>query len=116
MIKQFMAVTAGLGALWASSFAGEVAACPDDYPERAASYVESRLGDPRGARVQIASEPYRVAADVNGREDLQGWGVDIRVRTRQPGGDYGNYVPYTVVFIDGEPVALNEDADELTRV
>jgi hypothetical protein len=116
MKKTLFALAASALALCATSLAGDIAACPDDYPVQAASYVESRLDDDRGARVQVVSEPYRVAADINGYSDVQGWGVDIRVRSRLPGGDYGNYVPYTVVFVNGEPVALCEDTQGVTRV
>jgi hypothetical protein len=113
--KSLISVAAGVGMMFAVSQAGDIAACPDTYPEQAISYVQSRLTDARGSRVQIVSEPYRVEADVSGYSDLPGWGVDIRVRSRLPGGDYGNYVPYTVVFVNGEPVALCVDSDELTR-
>ncbi|MEZ5915549.1 MAG: hypothetical protein R3C42_08010 [Parvularculaceae bacterium] len=70
----------------------------------------------RAARGQIVSEPYRVSADVSGYDDLQGWGVDVRVRSRLPGGRYSDFVGYTVIFVNGEPVALCDDASELTRV
>ncbi len=114
--KTLISLAAGASILFAVSQAGDIAACPDTYPEQATSYVESRLADARGARVQIVSEPYRIEADVSGYSDLPGWGVDIRVRSRLPGGDYGNYVPYTVVFVNGEPVALCVDSKDLTRV
>ncbi len=116
MKKTLFALAASAMALCASSLAGDIAACPDDYPVQATSYVESRLEDARGARVQIVSEPYRVQADIADYSGVDGWGVDIRVRARLPGGDYGNYISYTVLFVDGEPVALCEDTDGLTRV
>lgn len=116
MKKTLFALAASALALCATSMAGNIAACPDDYPAQATSYVESRLDDARGARVQIVSEPYRVQADIEDYSDVEGWGVDIRVRSRLPGGEYSNYVSYTVLFVDGEPVALCEDTDGLTRV
>jgi hypothetical protein len=102
--------------LSATSFAGDVAPCPDDYAERAATYVESRLDQDWGARVQVVSDPYRVEADLNGHDNLQGWGVDVRVKSRLPGGATGSYLPYTVIFVDGEAVALDADTSDLTRI
>ena len=116
LVKTLASVAAGAASLFAVSLAGDIAACPDEYPVMASDYVESRLDDARGARVQITSEPYRVEADVAGHDGVEGWGVDVRVRSRLPGGSYGNYVGYTVIFVDGEPVALCEDTTELTRV
>ena len=114
--KSVLSLVAGGAVLVGASFAGGIADCPDDYPVQAASYVEGRLADDRGARVQVVSEPYRVEADINGHSDLPGWGVDVRVKSRLPNGAMGGYVPYTVIFVNGEPVALSEDTSELTRV
>jgi hypothetical protein len=115
MKKVFLSLAAGAVALFATSIAGDIAPCPDDYSVQAVSYVESRLEDARAARVQIVSEPYRVAADFHGH-GAQGWGVDVKVKSRLPTGSYGGYIDYTVIFVDGEAVALCEDTDELTRV
>ena len=114
--KLLLSLAIGAGLMVASSQAGDVAPCPDDYTAQAVSYVESRLSDARSARVQIVSEPYRLEADVSGYSDVEGWGVDIRVKSRLPTGEFGGYVPYTVIFVDGEAVALCEDTTELTRV
>lgn len=114
--KALVAAAAGAAFLFGVSTAGDIKPCPDDYPVRAADYIESRLDDARGAKVQVVSEPYRVIADIEGYEGLPGWGVDVRVKSRLPGGSYGGYVPYTVIFVDGEAVALDDDASELTRV
>jgi len=116
LLKSLAAFSAGAASLFAVSFAGDIAACPDEYPIMATDYVESSLVDARGARVQIVSEPYRVSADVSGYDDVQGWGVDVRVRSRLPGGRYSDYVGYTVIFVNGEPVALCDDTDQLARV
>jgi hypothetical protein len=116
MLKSLISATAGVALLFGVSTAGEIKPCPDDYPLRAADYVESRLDDARGAKVQVVSEPYRVIADIEGYEGLPGWGVDVRVKARLPGGSYGGFIPYTVIFVDGEAVALDDDASDLTRV
>lgn len=114
--KTVLSMAAGAAALFAMSQAADIAPAPGDYRIQASTYVESRLTDARGARVQIVSEPYRVAADVAGYSGVEGWGVDIKVRSRLPTGEYGGYIPYTVIFVNGEPVALCEDTRELARV
>lgn len=114
--KALVSAAAGVALLFGVSSAGEIKPCPDNYPVLAADYVEGRLDDSRGAKVQIVSEPYRVIADIEGNDGLPGWGVDVRVKSRLPGGSYGGYVPYTVIFVDGEAVALDDDTSELTRV
>lgn len=114
--KTALSLAAGAAALFAAAQAADVAPVPADYQIQASTYVESRLIDARGARIQVVSEPYRIAADVNGHSGVEGWGVDIKVRSRLPNGSYGGYIPYTVIFVNGEPVALCEDARELARV
>ncbi len=116
LAKSVLSFAIGAAALIAVSQASDIAPCPDDYGAQAANYVEGRLLDSRGARVQILSEPYRVSADVAGVDGVQGWGVDVKVRSRLPSGEYGGYVPYTVIFVNGQPVAICEDADKLMRV
>jgi len=115
-LKTAVSAAAALGLLIGVSTAGDIKPCPDDYPVRAVEYVEGRLPDARGAKVQVVSEPYRVIADLKGYEGLPGWGVDIRVKSRMPSGQLGGYVPYTVIFVDGEAVALDDDLSDLTRV
>lgn len=115
-LKSVVSAAAGVGFLWGAVSAGEIKPCPDNYPVLAADYVESRLDDSRGAKVQVVSAPYRVIADIEGYEGLPGWGVDVRVKSRLPGGGYGGYLPYTVIFVDGEAVALDDDVSELTRI
>ncbi|OFW99755.1 MAG: hypothetical protein A3E78_07170 [Alphaproteobacteria bacterium RIFCSPHIGHO2_12_FULL_63_12] len=114
--KAVLSMAFGAAAMFAVSQASDVAPCPDDYQLLASNYVEGRLVDARGARVQIVSEPYRVAADMGSDSGVEGWGVDIKVRSRLPSGSYGGYVPYTVIFVDGVAVALCEDARDVSRV
>ncbi len=114
--KSLFAAAFGAAALFAASQAADIAPCPDDYGLQAAGFVETRMEDARGSRVQVVSEPYRVAAEISGLNGVEGWGVDVKVRSRLPDGRYGGYVPYTVIFVDGAPVALCADASELQRV
>lgn len=116
ILKSLTLLAAASTVLLGSLRAEDITPCPDDYQSQAAAYVESRLTDARGARVQVSSEPYRIEADLNGRSDLDGWGVDVRVRSRLPTGAYGGYVAYTVIFVDGRPVATGDDASSLSRV
>ncbi len=114
--KPFVAAFVGAAAFVAFAFASDIAPCPSDYREQATDYVTSRLENPNGARVQIVSQPYKVRADIGEHSGILGWAVDIRVKARQATGAPGVYLPYSVVFIDGAPVALCEDTDEFTRV
>lgn len=114
--KMVLSMAVGAASLFAVSEAGDITPVPADYQVQASTYVESRLIDARGARIQIVSEPYRIAAEVAGKTGVEGWGVDIRVKSRLPTGQYGGYVGYTVIFANGQPVALCEDTDELARV
>lgn len=114
--KSLIAALSGAAALLAVAAASDIAPCPSDYGDLASAYVKTRLDDPIAARVQIVSEPYKVRTAINGRADLVGWAVDIRVRARQANGAPGEYLPYAVIFIDGEAVALCEDASDLVRV
>lgn len=115
-LKTAVSAAAAIGLLFGVATAVDIKPCPDDYQTLAVEYVQSRLADARGSKVQIVSKPYRVIADLKGYEGLPGWGVDIRVKSRMPSGALGGYVPYTVIFVDGEAVALDDDLSDLTRV
>ncbi|NWG70319.1 MAG: hypothetical protein HXY23_01755 [Parvularculaceae bacterium] len=98
-----------------AAYAGSVAPCPDDYRDQASAYMLSRLAQEAGARVQVVSEPYLVRAEVSGH-DVEGWAVDLKVKARQASGVHGVYLPYTVIFVDGAPVALCQDTSGIERV
>lgn len=88
---------------------------PVAYEDEIKAYFAERLEDPRTARFHFVSEPYPVFADVSGYEGLPCWAVDVRVRARLPEGGFGGYMPYTVILLDGEPVAFEEDTQRLVR-
>ena len=96
--------------------ASDFGPAPANYEADAISYITSRLDDSRGARFDVDGAPYQVYADIAGYEDLPAWAVDVRVKARLPGGNYGGYLPYTVVFVDQEPVALDQDDIRLSRL
>lgn len=110
-----LAAICGAVLLSTAAYAGSVAPCPDDYRDQASAYVQSRLERADGARIQIVGEPYQVSAKVSGHA-VEGWAVDVKVKARQASGAQGVYLPYSVIFVDGAPVALCEDARDLKRV
>ena len=112
-------ILTGIAASLALSF-GAVAADfgpqPANYEALAEAYIHDRLEDPRSARIEIVGEPYQVLADIAGYQGLNCWAIDVRVKARLPSGSFGGYVPYTVLFLDGEAVALEDDARRLARL
>lgn len=104
------ALFASLGAI-AADFGGE----PIGYEQAVEDYFGERLEDPRAARIQVTSAPYQVFADLRGYEGLPCWAVDVRVKARMPGGGFGGFVPYTVIFLDGEAIALEEDTIRMVK-
>ena len=112
-------ITAGIAAalvLGAAAIAADFGAMPADYEATAEAYISDRLTDPRSARFDFVSEPYQVYADLNGYEGLPCWAVDVRVKARMPNGGLGGYVPYTVIFLDGEAIALRGDLRRMARL
>lgn len=105
----------GVFALNAGVIAADFGMAPADYESEVESYFGERLEDPRSARIQYRGEPYQVFADLRGYEGLPCWAVDVRVKARLPGGGYGGYVPYTVIFLDGEAIALEDDLQRMVR-
>jgi hypothetical protein len=88
---------------------------PANYEASAEAYITDRLSDPRGAEFAFVGEPYRVFADVAGYEGLACWAIDVRVKERLPGGRMGGYTPFTVLFLEGQPIAFEEDARRMVR-
>lgn len=114
-IKYAFAGFAAALALGASAFAADFGPAPMDYQTAVESYFGERLTEPSAARYQFVSEPYQVFADLKGYEGLPCWAVDVRVKARLPGGGYGGYVSYTVLFLDGEAIALDQDVARMVR-
>lgn len=113
--KTMMAGFAAAAALGAAAIAADFGYAPAGYEAAAEEYVTDRLMDPRSPRFQFTSEPYQVFADIKGYEGLPCWAVDVRVKARLPNGGYGRYMSYTVLFLDGEAVALDEDVQRMVR-
>lgn len=114
-IKQAFAGMAAAFALSAGVVAQDFGPAPANYETLVADYFGERLTDPRTAKYQFTSEPYQVFADISGYEGLPCWAVDVRVKSRLPNGEYGGYVPYTVLILDGEPVALEDEVIRMVR-
>lgn len=114
-IKQALAGIAAALAFGGAAIASNFGAAPANFEALTVDYFGERLTDPRAARFEFTSEPYQVFADVSGYEGIPCWAVDVRVKAKMPNGDMGGYVPYTVIFFDGEPIALEEDAARMVR-
>ena len=112
-----LAAAAGLSAaMFGAALAQDFGPAPVDYEAAAKIYVTDRLTHPRTPRFQFTSEPYQVVADIKGYEGLPCWAVDVRVKARLPGGGYGGYAPYTVLFLNGEAIALKDDIRHMARI
>ncbi len=112
-----VAAAAGLSiAIVGAALSQDFGPAPADYRSSAEIYVTERLTHPRTPRFKFIGEPYQVVADIDGHEELPCWAVDVRVKARMPGGGYGGYVPYTVLFLNGEAVALEGDVRHVARI
>ena len=116
-IKQALAGIAAALALGTGAIASnyDFGSAPSDYETIVVDYFGQRLTDPRAARYDFVIAPYQVFADLKGYEGLPCWAVDVRVKARMPNGDFGGYVPYTVLILDGEAIALEIDAIRMVR-
>ncbi len=114
-MKKLLAGLAAAIAFAATVAAADFGPAPANYEAAAEAYIGERLSDPRNARVQFVGAPYKVYADVAGYEGLACWAIDVRVKSRLPTGAYGGYVPYTVLFLSGRPIAFKDDARRLVR-
>lgn len=114
-MKKLLAGLFAATALVTGVLASDFGPMPANYEAEAESYISERLTDSRSARFQFLGEPYRVFADVSGYEGLACWAIDVRVKARLPDGSSGGYVPYTVLFLDGQPIAFEEDARRMVR-
>ncbi|MEQ8935048.1 MAG: hypothetical protein RIE56_04575 [Amphiplicatus sp.] len=116
IINKIIAGCAAAAALAASAIAGDFGTVPANYEQTAEAYISDRLVNARAARFQFVGEPYQVYADVSGYEGLPCWAIDVRVKSRLPSGGFGGYMPYTVLFLDGEAIALEEDTQRLVKL
>lgn len=117
VITYLVAAVALSASLCASSaIASDFQPLPAGYGAAAEAYVSERLTDPRSARFEMTREPYQVLVDLRGRQDIPCWAVDMRVQSRLPGGAFGGYVPLTVLFYDGTPFALKDDARRVSKI
>lgn len=115
-MKKMLSALAAALAVTTTALALDFGPAPSDYQASAEAYVASRLDDAQGVRLQFLGDPYQVYADVAGYEDLPCWAVDVRIRAKLPNGTTGRYAPYTVLFLEGRAIALDEDARRLTRL
>ncbi len=115
-MKLAMGGLAAAAMVFGAAFAADFGPMPANYEGAASQYISTRLVDPRSARYQVVGQPYKVYADIGGYQGLPAWAVDIRVKARMPSGQHGNYQRYTVIFVNGQPVALREDIRRMARL
>jgi len=116
-MKNIRTILLGVGAAMMSAgaaVAGDHGTMPANYQTALETYVGSRLTNPRGARFRVMGRPYQVYVDFRGRENVAAWAVDVRVRARLPSGGTGAS-SYTVIFMNGAPVALERDIRDVSR-
>ena len=87
---------------------------PSACEEAVSDYIKSRLDNPRGATVRMSGEPYKVMVKQRTRE-VAAWAVDVRVKARLRSGSWSSPQHYTVIFKNGEAVALRGDLDNVSR-
>lgn len=115
-MRKMIAALAAVVAMTTGAFAIDCGPSPANYEAAAEAYIASRLEDSRNLRLDFVGEPYQVVAEMTGRDGLACWAVDVRVKARQTNGASGRYVPYTVLFHSGAPVAFEDDVRRMTRV
>ena len=108
-IKTCLSGVFAAGLMLTGALAQDFGPAPADYRYSAEDYAMSRLANSRGARITINSRPYPVYADFGRRGEVAAWAVDITVRSHVSSRRYDGYMQYTVIFVDGEPVAFEED-------
>lgn len=79
----------------------------DAYADSAREFVESRLETTTGCRIVVKGEVYDVVAVGRDGRSAEAEALTVRVTARTNGARISFYD--TVVFIDGEPVALEGD-------
>lgn len=99
-----------------SAIASDFGQMPSGYQAAAEAYLSERLTDQRSARFTFVGEPYQVYADIKGHDRLPCWAVDMRVKAKLPGGEMSRAVPLTVLFYEGQAVALTDDASRVARL
>ncbi len=109
MIRKSLTGVFAAGMMLTGALAQDFGPEPADYRYAVEDYVESRLTNSRGARVSIESRPYAVYADFGRHGEIAAWAVDIGVRSHVSSRRHDGYMRYTVIFVDGEPVAFEND-------
>ncbi len=115
-MRMIIAAVAAAAVLGTAAVAADFGPAPANYEIGAKAYIATRVEDPQSLKVQFRGAPYQVYANVSGYEGLPCWAVDVRIRTRRMTGETGVYVPHTVLFLDGTPIALKDDAQRVTRL
>ena len=110
------AATAAFSAAPATAQYDSFGLSPEACIDSVAYFLEDRLYDSRAARIELDSAPYRVMVEFRGGYETQAWAVDVLVKSRLPTGSWSNYQPYTVIFRDGEAIALESDVWDMRLI
>lgn len=115
-MRKFLGMTAAVAILAGSAFAADArfGMVPEACEDNAEIYVLDRLDNTRGARIEVAGEPYPVLADFPEQAGVPCWAIDVVVKSRLETGSWSGNMRYTVIFHDGAPVALDADGVRLT--
>ena len=110
MRKMILAACAAVFGLFCSvqAMAQDFSDVPNGYEAMTVGYIKSRMDNPRGAQVSFYGEPYPIYVDIGRYRDVPGWAVEVSVRSSLRSGRSG-FADYTVIFLNGQPVALSED-------
>jgi len=109
MIKSYLVGAAAAAAIFTCAHAQSFGMMPADYQYSAQDYIESRLVNARGMSLRFAGQPYPVYATFRGGRRVPAWAVDVQVRARLESRRSGRTMYYSVIFVDGEPVAFADD-------
>lgn len=83
------------------------------YQEAAQDYFEMRLQSGYRAHFRSVGHPYRADMVLRGKDgqdhEWTGWAVDMKVSTHLSGARSSRHQAYTIVFMEGQPVAMKRD-------
>ena len=108
-IKRYLTGLVAAGLMITGALAQDFGPQPADFRYATEDYVMSRLANTRGARISIESQPYPVYANFGRHGEIAAWAVDISVRSHVRSRRHDGFMRHTVIFVDGQPVAFEDD-------
>lgn len=89
---------------------------PEACAESVSYFMVDRLYDSRSARVSLTGEPYRVMVDLRDGQQVTAWAQNVHIKSRLPSGSWSNQQPFTVIFKNGQAIALESEVRGMTPV